>query len=168
ADIMEIKESIKIVQSIHNKGVPYSDIVILNRNRFAPDDMRLEFQKNEIPISVDINKGYFETCEITTMRSILSILDNSLQDDHLMGLLRIPMFGITEEILAKVRAASKESYLYEALVNYSDDESICMKIADFLSTYDDLKEQAKYLSVSELISEIFFELNIMEFFSGLA
>src|SRR5699024_12778016 len=57
ADIMEIKEIIKIVQSIHNKGVPYSDIVILNRNRFAPDAMRLEFQKNEIPISVDINKG---------------------------------------------------------------------------------------------------------------
>ena len=168
ADIVEIKEIIKIVQSIHNKGVPYSDIVILNRNRFAPDDMRLEFQKNEIPISVDINKGYFETFEITTMRSILSILDNPLQDDHLMGVLRLPMFGFTEEILAKVRAASKESYLYEALVNYSDDEIICMKIADFLSTYDDLKEQAKYLSVSELISEIFFELNIMEFFSGLA
>ena len=168
ADEIEIKQLVKLVSRLYEDGVPYSDIVILNRNRFAPDKIRYEFQKAEIPISVDVNKGYFETFEIMTMRSILSILDNPLQDDHLMGILRLPMFGFNEEALAKIRANSNEKYLYEALLEYDEDEEILRKIEDFLSTYDELKAHSKYLSVSELIDEIFFELNIIEFFSGLA
>lgn len=167
ADEIEIKELVGLVNRLYNDGVPYGDIVILNRTRFSPDKIRYEFQKAEIPISVDVNKGYFETFEIMTMRSILSLLDNPLQDDHLMGVLRLPMFGFNEEALARIRANSDEKYLYEALLEFNEDEAIVRRIEDFLSTYDELKAHSKFLSVSELIDEIYFELNIVEFFSGL-
>lgn len=169
ADVFEIRQIVKLVGNLYKKGVSYKDIVILNRNRFAPDIMRYEFQKADIPISIDVNKGYFETFEIITMRSVLSLIDNPLQDDHLVGVMRLPMFGFSEEEIARIRISSKEKYLYEALLEYGDDadEFILRKIEDFLSTFKELKLHAKYLSVPELISEIFFELNILEFFSGL-
>ena len=168
ADELEIKQIVKLVQDLYKRGAAYQDIVILNRNRFAPDVMRHEFQKADIPVSIDINKGYFETFEILTMRSILSLIDNPLQDDHLAGVMRLPMFGFSEEEIAQIRISSEEKYLYEALTEYSGDEDILRKAEEFISTFSELKLHAKYLSVPELISEIFFELNILEFFSGLA
>ncbi|HBV23067.1 MAG TPA: helicase-exonuclease AddAB subunit AddA [Jeotgalicoccus sp.] len=167
ADELEIKQIVKLVQELYKKGAEYQDIVILNRNRFAPDVMRHEFQKADIPISIDVNKGYFETFEILTMRSILSLIDNPLQDDHLAGVMRLPMFGFSEEEISRIRIASEEKYLYEALTEYNDDEFILRKIEEFTGTFKELKLHAKYLSVPELISEIYFELNILEFFSGL-
>ena len=167
ADELEIKQIVKLVQELYKKGAAYQDIVILNRNRFAPDVMRHEFQKADIPISIDVNKGYFETFEILTMRSILSLIDNPLQDDHLAGVMRLPMFGFSEEEISRIRISSEEKYLYEALIEYSGDEQILRKIEEFTGTFKELKLHAKYLSVPELIAEIFFELNILEFFSGL-
>lgn len=167
ADEIEVRHIVKMVKNISEKGAAYEDIVILNRNRFAPDVMRHEFQKADIPISIDVNKGYFETFEILTMRSILSLIDNPLQDDHLTGVMRLSMFGFSEEEIARVRAASDEKYLYEALLEYSGDEMIVRKTEEFISTFKELSLHAKYLSVPELISEIFSELNILEFFSGL-
>src|SRR5699024_4058051 len=167
ADEIEVRHIVKMVKSISEKGAAYEDIVILNRNRFAPDVMRHEFQKADIPISIDVNKGYFETFEILTMRSILSLIDNPLQDDHLTGVMRLSMFGFSEEEIARVRATSDEKYLYEALLEYSGDEMIVRKTEEFISTFKELSLHAKYLSVPELISETFSELNILEFFSGL-
>lgn len=166
-DELEVKQIVEQVKNLHLKGVSYQDIVILNRNRFVPDVIRHEFQKADIPISIDVNKGYFETFEILTMRSILSLLDNPLQDDHLAGIMRLPMFGFSEEELAQLVISSEEKYLYEALLSYDGDEQLVRKKEEFLDTLKSLHFQAKYLSVPELISEIFFELNILEFFSGL-
>src|SRR5699024_12254280 len=101
------------------------------------------------------------------MRSILSLIDNPLQDDHLTGVMRLSMFGFSEEEIARVRAASDEKYLYEALLEYSGDEMIVRKTEEFISTFKELSLHAKYLSVPELTSEIFSEPNILQLFSGL-
>ncbi len=110
---------------------------------------------------VNNRSGYLDTLEIRTMISILSIVDNPLQDDHLVGVMRLPMFDFSENDIARI------PYMYEALVGYEGPALVMKKIEEFLDTLRTLQDYARYMSVPELIDEIYLELNILEYFAGL-
>lgn len=163
----EILHIVQVVKRLRKAGADYRDIVILTRNTRDNEAYRKLLSEAELPVFVNNRSGYLDTLEIRTMISILSIVDNPLQDDHLVGVMRLPMFNFSENDIARIRADSDCEYMYEALVGYEGPALVMKKIEEFLDTLRTLQDYARYMSVPELIDEIYLELNILEYFAGL-
>ncbi|CAD2073263.1 helicase-exonuclease AddAB subunit AddA [Phocicoccus pinnipedialis] len=164
---IELDYVVKEIKALHNNGVKYKDIVLLTRNRKAIDQFNEIFRSHDIPLSYQDTKGYFDTLEIKTCVSLLSIIDNPLQDDKLIGIMRLPFFDFSEDDLAKIRLNSKAHYFYDALFDYMADDDTKEKIDILLDTLTFLVEESRYHTVSGLLSTIFEHFNITEFFAGL-
>ncbi len=164
---VEIKHIISVVRDLVKKGVSYKDIVILTRNTRDNESYRKLLGEADLPVFVNNRSGYLDTLEIRTMISVLSVVDNPLQDDHLVGMMRLPMFDFSEDEIARIRAASKADYMYEALVGHEGPAVIMKKIEGFRQALSTLQEYARYMSVPELIDEIYLEFSILEYFAGL-
>lgn len=166
-DNPEIRHIVEEIKKKVNDGVSFNDIVILTRNSRDNEMYRKLLSAEDLPVYVNNRSGYLDTLEIRTMLSILSVIDNPLQDDHLVGMMRLPMFDFTEDMIAKIRAADDSVYLYEALMRYDGEEIIKAAIKTFRQALSLLIRRARYLSVPELIDDIFYEFNLLEYFSGL-
>lgn len=164
---VEIRHIIDVIKDKVRRGVNYKDIVILTRNTRDNDDYRKMLSEAELPVYVNNRTGYLDTLEVRTLLSILSIIDNPLQDDHFVGTMRLPQFDFSEEDIAKIRSLSDADYFYTACREYSEDDELKNKILEFFNVLDALRMQARYLSVPELIDEIYYRFNLPEYFSGL-
>lgn len=164
---VEIKHIIDVVRDLVKKGASYRDIVILTRNTKDNESYRKLLGEADLPVFVNNRSGYLDTLEIRTMISILSIIDNPLQDDHLVGVMRLPMFDFSEDEIARIRASVKTDYMFEALIQYEGQAVVMKKIYEFRHALSKLQEYARYMSVPELIDEIYLEFSILEYFAGL-
>ena len=163
----EIRHIIDVVKEKVRRGGRYKDIVILTRNTRDNEDYRKMLSEAELPVYVNNRTGYLDTLEVRTLLSILSIIDNPLQDDHFVGTMRLPQFDFSEEDIARIRSLSNADYFYSACREYSGDDDLKNKIHEFFIVLDELRMQARYLSVPELIDEIYYQFNLPEYFSGL-
>ncbi|MBR2917041.1 MAG: helicase-exonuclease AddAB subunit AddA [Clostridia bacterium] len=147
------------------RSVRYSDIVILLRNAKSNGKVFEEVLKDsQIPVYSEIGQSYLDTVEVQTVLSFLEIIDNPYQDIPLIAVLRSPLFRFTPESLANIRSAKKRCSFYEALCEASfQGDANCKK---FLDELDALRDEAEYLSVSELILHILNRYNYKEIVSG--
>lgn len=166
-DNAEIRHIVREIKDKVRKGADYNDIVILTRNSRDNETYRKLLSEADLPVYVNNRSGYLDTLEIRTMLSILSVIDNPLQDDHLTGMMRLPMFDFTEDDIAKIRSSGDSVYLYEAMKEYEGDDSVKDAIRTFEEALALLVNRARYLSVPQLIDDIFYEFNLLEYFSGL-
>ena len=60
-----------------------------------------------IPAYAESRTGYFNTIEVETMLSLLSVIDNPMQDIPLAAVLKSPIVGMTDEELAELMAEYK-------------------------------------------------------------
>lgn len=165
----ELNYIIKKILELRSKNVPYKDIVILTPTRYSIDEYHSKFKEFNIPLVYENNAGYFETLEIRTMINFISIIDNPLQDDHLVGLCRLPFFNFSNTDIAKIRVNDKRKnvYFYDSIKNYDEEDETKTKIDYLLSELDVLREEAKYRSVTSLLKFIYERYNVIEFFAGL-
>ncbi len=157
----KIAELIENGTQVFEKGeyrpIKYSDICIISRNT-----------KNCVPALVSVLSDYGIPCysentgslldssEVITMLNILSVVDNPISDIPLLSVLRSLIFGFSSEILARIRCFNKKSSFYEAMklcAESDTDEGRASK--DALEVISDLRKKSKYLSVSELIMDIY-------------
>ena len=88
----------------------YRDMVILLRSTTGWTETFLSVLMNEgIPAYAESRMGYFNTPEVETMLSLLSIIDNPMQDIPLAAVLKAPFIGVSDVELAQVMAAYKAS-----------------------------------------------------------
>ena len=86
----------------------YGDIVILLRSMAGWSEVFVNVLMNEgIPAYAQTSSGYFDTVEVETILSLLSVLDNPMQDIPLAAVLRSPIVGMTDEEMAWMMAAYK-------------------------------------------------------------
>jgi len=119
------------------RPVGYSDIVILLRSiRGKAWQYAAALAERGIPADLPGQEGFFETVEISGALSLLSVIDNPLQDIPLAAVLRGPVFGFTDDELASIRAKSRGTDFYMALVKAAETDDKC---ADFLLAIDALR-----------------------------
>ena len=107
------------------RRVEYSDIVILLRSiRDKAWIYASELSEREIPVDMPGGEGYFETVEISAALSLLSVIDNPMQDIPLASALRGPAYGFSTDELADIRSCSKGTDFYGALVKAAETGSV--------------------------------------------
>lgn len=136
----------------------YSDIVILLRTVSGWAEAFGETLGDMgIPCFTGSQKGYFSTTEIRTILSYLQILDNPIQDIPFAAVLRSPIGRITDEELAKMRAASEKRHFYDCVQEYRKDgadQALKEKLNYFFWTFERLRAKCGHTPVHLLIWEI--------------
>ena len=117
--------------------IKYSNIVILLRSTSNKSDAYLnELLNAGIPAYCETNKGYFDSLEVRTMLAVLAAIDNGHKDIPMAAYLKSPMIGMSDDELALM-----------------DENSYKLKKAR--AELDHYRKESKYLSVEELITDIY-------------
>ena len=117
-----------------------------------------------ISASAEERGGLLETAEVGTMVSLLSIIDNPRQDVDLIGVMRSPLFGFTEQELADIRLVDRSASYYDALLAARGDFP---KAELFLQQLDFLREFACDQPVYRLLWEIYDETGALGLYGAL-
>ncbi|MCL2366794.1 MAG: UvrD-helicase domain-containing protein [Oscillospiraceae bacterium] len=103
------------------RPIEYSDIVILLRSITGKAwQYAAALSEQGIPVSLPGGEGFFETIEISAVLSLLSVIDNPMQDIALAAALSGPVYGFSADELAEIRAYSPRSDFYTALLYVSN------------------------------------------------
>ncbi len=86
----------------------YKDMVILLRSMSGWSEVFVNVLMNEgIPAVAQTRTGYFATAEVETVLSLLSVMDNPMQDIPMAAVLRSPIIGMNDNEMAWMMAAYK-------------------------------------------------------------
>ncbi|MCL1996243.1 MAG: helicase-exonuclease AddAB subunit AddA [Defluviitaleaceae bacterium] len=134
-------------------GAEYKDIAVLTRAVSGVSDILVGvLTAYGIPSYGESTTGFFETTEIMTILSLLNVIDNPLQDIHIIAVLKSPLYDIDVNDLVKIRQISDE-YFFDCIHNIQEEEMKC-SLGKFTQDLDDFRNMAKYKPVDQLITSI--------------
>lgn len=138
------------------RPLKYSDIVILSRSAKGwHENIKSVLENSGIPVSMNGSEGYFGTTEVRTVLSFLSAVDNPFQDIPTAAVMASPIGGFTNREMAVIRNTDDCTYLYEAVVKYSENEGdIACKCRQFVEKIQYYKQKSVYVPVYGLLKEL--------------
>lgn len=173
----EAEKIAEYILSVMNEGEVISDGEALRRAKFSDFAILLDKMKDKAEVISQTFAGYgipvmlggnsfLESYEISTVMSLLQVIDNPKCDVELLAVMLSPVFGFTAEELAVIRAEQKVGQLYSAVVSYSKTGD--KKTSDFLQKLVSLRLEAAVLPVDRLISRIIHSTDILNSVTALA
>ena len=155
-----IKNKIAIDTKNGNKAVSYSDIIILIRSRTHAADYERALRQQGIPY-IGANKGtLLESLEVNDMLDLLQWLILPFDNLSLAGILRSPLFSVTNEDLIEIQRASKGSWLerLEQFVIQNPQHNVLNRAHKLLSQW---QEDANKLPAHDLLDKIYSQANVL-------
>lgn len=139
------------------------DIVILLRSPGSVGgEFRYALELAGIPCTMGTDVDLLQTPEVETLRAILQVVHNPLQDIPLIAAITSPVFGFSADDLAIIRSGNRYSSFYHALEN-SEQE----KAKEFLQFLTNLRTDARFLTVTQLIHQIFIRTGMLSIYSAM-
>ncbi len=166
-------------KNLHGTGgyrtARYGDMVILLRSTSGWTETLLAVLLNEgIPAYAESRMGYFNTIEVETILSLLSVIDNPMQDIPLAAVLKSPVAGLSDEELARMMAVYRSGIdcrqdqnrgIYggmklvvqsmESGGNEGKEEPYMAKIRRFARMLETFRMESTYLPIHELIYRVY-------------
>lgn len=164
------------------------DMVILLRSMSGWSEVFVNVLMNEgILASAQTSTGYFNTVEVETVLSLLSVVDNPMQDIPLAAVMRSPIIGMNDEEMAWMMAAYKKNSkkgqdrgVYAAWNIWMDDKwkiidkipkaavaSIKKKLACLTALLKDLRAEAGYLPIHQLLYHVYTQSGYYDYVSAM-
>ena len=160
-----MNENICVNDNGTKRKASYGDIAILLRAANTDGKAyRKVLVENGIPVEAGFGEGFFDSMEILTVMSMLSVIDNPRQDVPLISVLRSPIIGITADELAKIRVSERKADFYDAVVKSRDENRKCREFLDILS---ELRKLAPDTELSEFIWMIYDRFDIIAVFEAM-
>lgn len=133
------------------------DIVILLRAvKSYGEHFYKTLSENGISAYIDDSDGYFDTIEINTFLSLLSLIDNEKQDVPLISVMRSSLFDFTTEELAAIRINCRRGSYHDAVTYASKNDltPIGTKCGEMLKKLARYREMAGMLPLEEIMWEM--------------
>lgn len=109
--------------------------------------------------------SFLQTTEISTVMSLLQVIDNPKCDVELLTVMMSPIFNFTADDLAKIRINQKYGSLYASVVAYAKtgDKKTC----EFLKFLAEFRHNAVLLPVDRLVSRLIHFTDILNIISAM-
>ncbi|MCL2200423.1 MAG: helicase-exonuclease AddAB subunit AddA, partial [Oscillospiraceae bacterium] len=155
-----------------------SDIVILLRS-ISGKAWQYARALTERGIAVELpgGEGFFETAEISAALSLLTVIDNPMQDIPLAAAMSCPVFGFSACELAKIRTGSPKMDFYGALSRYADGREVMPpgafeaglreKCANFLSEIEAMRLLMPDMPADRFIWHVYNKTGLLEIFGAM-
>ena len=135
------------------REVRYSDIVILLRSmQNKAGQYAAALAERGIPVDMPGGEGFFETVEVEAALSLLSVIDNPMQDIPLAATLSGPVFRFTPDDLAEIRAGSRNTDFYSALAKAAASDAKC---AEFLDEIESMRSVMQDMPADRFIHFVY-------------
>lgn len=134
-----------------------SDIVILLRSLKDGDVFMDALKKRNISVYLESALEYFDNYEVKLIINLLKIIDNLFDDVSLMSVLNSFLVDVSLDDIVSLRSKFKKESLYESL-KCSDNHTL----NDFFKALENLKNYAKTNTLSDLLSKIYNDFNVLE------
>lgn len=149
----------------------FRDIVILMRaTRNRCEAVLGILRRAGIPVYADVETGYFAAREVEIVLSLLSVIDNPLQDIPLASVLRSPIVGLDGEDLAKIRLTAPDGrffYAVEKAARTQELGELSRKVRSFLEDLDRWRTMARRMPLADLIWRLLSESRYLDYVSGM-
>ncbi len=170
------------------RDVQYRDIVILMRSLAKKANDYVEVLRLAgVPVSCQATAGYFQATEISDVLSLLKVLDNPQRDIELAGVLRSPIFNVSDSELARIKLHSRaekskiktcpersrrnqKSKFWNFLILYSEsghDAELMGRLKEILAQLEDWRTTARRGSIADLLWEVYRKTGLLSFVSAL-
>ena len=152
------------IQSLHQEGYGYEDMVILLRSVKSTGQLLAEYLESiHIPVLCESQVGYFQTREIRVMLNYLTVIDNIYQDIPMASVMLSGIGGFCSQDLAELKilvdaSMRKHDSLYELMGLYLREGRNAVlreKIRRFLAQLQDFRSKRQEMLLHELIWEIY-------------
>ncbi len=143
----------RVGEGAEERGVEWRDMAVLLRSPGPrAEAFAKEFHRLGVPLAV-ARAGFYDSLEVSDLRSLLQLLDNPLQDLPLLAVLRSPLVGMSAAELAEVRLGRQGGGFWDALRAYQRSEaergrSGWAKADAFLRRFDVWRERMRRTSLS--------------------
>lgn len=109
--------------------------------------------------------SFLQTTEISTVTSLLQVIDNPERDVELLTVMMSPLFGFTADDMAKIKINQKYGSLYASVVAYAKtgDKKTC----DFLNFLAEFRHNAVLLPVDRLVSRLIHFTDILNIMTAM-
>nr|MBO2508495.1 hypothetical protein [Bacillota bacterium] len=115
-----------------------------------------------IPARADLRTGYLDSLEVSTVLSLLQVLDNPRQDIPLAAVLHSPLVGLDAAGLARVRLAAPDGDFYDAC------RAAGIEAVDrFLERMERWRTAARRGPLGDLLWRIYQETGFLEYAGGM-
>ncbi|MDO4973219.1 MAG: UvrD-helicase domain-containing protein [Eubacteriales bacterium] len=174
---LEAQFTAKVIRSLMERGLTvtdhgrqrplrWGDIAILLRSaNTAGGVYRRALAREGVPVANGQGGGFFRSIEVSTLLSLLAVLDNPHQDIPLIAVLRSPAFGFTADDLSAIRSAARSGDLYAALCAAAEEDARCR---DFRVWLDRSRREAPDLPAAELVWRLIEELDLLALCSAMS
>jgi len=150
-------------QDDHLRPITEDDIVILLRSPGSVGgEFRYALELAGIPCTMGNDVDLLQTPEVETLRAVLQVVHNPLQDIPLLAVLTSPLFGFTADDLAKIRSKNRYVSFYKALEN-----SELSKSYHFIELINSLRVDARFLTITQLIHQVFIKTGMLSIYGAM-
>lgn len=157
------------------RDIEYRDIVILMRSIKGGGEVMREMLESRGISSFVQKEEYFARREIKLMLSLISIINNHMQDIPLVAVMRSPIGDFTENELARIKIGSRTRSFYKAVKGYksgaeelSDEEKrLRNKCRKFISDLDRWRGYVRMKSIASLIWTLYEETGFYDLMGAL-
>lgn len=144
----------------------FSDFCILLRSANKKAHIYAkELFKCGIPCKAEMEEKFLPTKEITSILSLLEIINNPIQDVPLMGAMINPVFDFTIDEISSIRAGDTSEPLYFTIKKSAENGN--KKFLEFINKIKHYRNVSSSCSCDELIDYIYKDTNFPEIFSAM-
>ena len=155
-----IKSKIAVAKNNGNEAVNYNDIIILLRSRTHVAEYERALRQSGIPY-IGADRGtLLESLEVQDMLDLLQWLILPFDNLSLAGILRSPLFSISNDELIALKQASKGSWL-DRLANFVLQHPEHKSLPRAYQLLIQWQDDASKLPVHDLLDKIYSEANVL-------
>ena len=150
---------------LNHQGVAWGDMVILLRSANSVGPIYREaLTARGIPVQSEQGGGFFESLEISMVRSLLAVIDNPHQDVPLVAALTSPLFGFDADALAAVRESDRAHDFYTALLKRAETDDTAKAAVETIARYRRLAPDS---ALTALLWQIYDDRDLMALCSAM-
>ena len=155
-----INEKTPVADKDTTRNINYNDIIILLRNRSHVADYERALRQNGIPFIGAKRGTLLESLEVIDMLDLLQWLILPFDNLSLAGILRSPLFSISNEDLIAIKQSAKGSWL-ERLENFVQQNPQHESLKRAYTLLIQWQDDASKLPVHDLLDKIYSEANVL-------
>ncbi len=155
-----VNNNIAIESKEGQQAINYNDIIILLRSRTHVEDYEQALRETGIPY-IGANRGaLLESLEVNDMLDLLQWLILPFDNLSLAGILRSPIFSVTNEDLIAIKQAAKGTWL-NRLQSYVLENPQHTSLVRALNLLTQWQDDASNLPAHDLLDKIYSEANVL-------
>ncbi len=144
----------RVIDTLHRKGAPYSEMAILVRANSVTRGFEEEFNLHGIPYKVFGGFRFYERKEIKDALAYVRIAINPSDNDSILRVVNYPKRGIGNTAVAELQNVAKDtnSTLFQVLINPGLlSSATAKKLAPFTEIATELVKMQKQMSAVEFV-----------------